>query len=345
LAKHPIDMNQFETRKKEHIHLALSADNQATHVADLEQLQLRHEALPECNFDDIDISTTCLAQACAKPFFVSSMTAGNKAGHSINQTLAAACAEMNWAMGVGSQRRQLSDPRAQDEWHALKQLAPEVKLFGNIGLAQIINTPPSAIQALVDSIDAAGMIVHLNALQECLQPEGTPQFRGGEQAIATLIDTLSVPVILKETGCGFSQQTLSRLCQYRLGAIDVSGLGGTHWGRIEGQRAREASIKQASITFKNWGINTVQSLLNAFITPPNCEIWASGGVRTGLDAAKLFALGANLVGFAQPMLQASLDGVAATCAAMQRLEFELKVAMFCTGSTTLAALREDKLCL
>lgn len=337
-------IEQFETRKSDHIRLALREQNQAQ-VNDLNELSLKHEALPDLNFDEIDISSTCLQKEVEKPFFISSMTAGHAQGTQINHNLAIAAEKMGWAMGVGSQRRQLTDPAAAKEWITLRELAPEVTLFGNIGLAQIIDTPIETIQQLVDSIQAAGMIIHLNPLQECLQPEGTPHFRGGEKAIATLAKELSVPVIIKETGCGFSQATIKRLLQYPLGAIDVSGLGGTHWGRIEGERAQDPKLKSAADTFKNWGISTAQSLVNAMSQAPACDIWASGGVRSGLDAAKLLALGANMVGFAKPMLEVALQSDDAICDLMREIELELKIALFCTGSVNLAALGEDKICL
>lgn len=345
MAKDSTNLNQFEKRKAEHITLALREENQTTQLAGLEHLQFHHEALPDLDFSDITITTQCLGQTRTKPFFVSSMTAGHQRGVHINRTLALACETMGWAMGVGSQRRQLLDDNAEVEWLRLRDLAPDVMLFGNIGLAQIINTPVAKIQQLASSIQAAGMIVHLNPLQECLQPEGTPNFRGGEAALNELAKQLNVPVIVKETGCGFSQKTLARLMQYPLGAIDISGLGGTHWGRIEGQRATDEKTKTAADTFKNWGVTTVQSMTYALAQAPACEIWASGGVRSGLDAAKLFALGANMVGLAKPMLATALDSYDATCEAMRRIELELKIAMFCTGSATLAALGEDKLCL
>jgi isopentenyl-diphosphate Delta-isomerase len=217
--------------------------------------------------------------------------------------------------------------------------------MGNIGISQLITTPLEVIQRLVDTLEAAAMIIHTNPLQECLQTEGTPYFKGCYKAIAQLCKTLTVPVIVKETGCGFSQGTLERLKDLGIYAVDVSGLGGTHWGRIEGTRAKglEDRIRaKAAQTFKNWGVSTVTSLLNALSCEPNYQVWASGGVRSGLDAAKFLAMGAKRVGIAQPMLAAALKGMETILEVMEVFEFELKIALFCTGSHDIKTLQEKQ---
>jgi isopentenyl-diphosphate delta-isomerase len=194
---------------------------------------------------------------------------------------------------------------------------------------------------LVDSLEAGGIFIHANALQEALQPEGTPEFKGGLKALERLCRKSPVPVVLKETGCGFSRPTLQRLKNTGLAAVDVSGYGGTHWGRIEGGRAPEASLQRsAAATFAHWGISTVDSLLHA--AGAGLEIWASGGIRSGLDAAKAIALGAQKVGFAKPALERALQGEKALADWMELMEFELKVALFCSGAKNPAALRKGK---
>lgn len=341
----PEQTAQFEQRKRDHIQLALRSENEAIGQSGLDSIILRHEALPEIDFSAVHLNTHRLNTPKPNPFFISSMTAGHQDAHSINQTLMQACQITGWSMGVGSQRRQLFDHNAAAEWARLRQLVPQVDLYGNIGLAQLIQTPNNEIQRLVDSLQASAMIIHTNPLQECMQPEGTPNFAGGLKAIATLCQTLHVPVIVKETGCGFAKTTLQKLTNIGVAAVDISGLGGTHWGRIEGQRAKPITPQaQAAITFKNWGISTVKSLLNATSIKADYEIWASGGVRTGLDAAKLLALGAHAIGVAKPMLAAALHGVEAVVTQMQQFEFELKIAMFCTGTTELSELTEKVEC-
>lgn len=335
------DHSQFEKRKQDHIELALMQSNQASELNVLDNVSLMHEALPDLDFNEIKINSQRLGQTVAKPFLVSSMTAGHREAININRNLIEACAESSWAMGVGSQRRELTDSQAAYEWQSLRRNFPNVSLFSNLGIAQLIDTPLSQIQRLTDALQAEALIIHCNPLQEAIQPEGTPQFKGCWKALATLVTSSPLPIIVKETGCGFSPSTLKRLNEIGVAAVDVSGVGGTHWGRIEGHRAMEGSIKQkTAITFRNWGVDTVQSVKNAVSLVPNFEIWGSGGVRHGLDAAKLFALGATTVGFAKPMLDAALNDAQRVYELMASIEYELKVAMFCTGSRLLSELKE-----
>ncbi len=335
------DYRQFEKRKQDHIELALMHENQAEELNTFDSIQLIHEALPDFDFADIDIKSHRFGHVVKTPFMVGSMTAGHHDAIDINQNLIAACAESGWAMGVGSQRRELTDPNAADAWKPVRQAYPNVSLFSNIGIAQLITTPVKQIQALIDAIHAEALIVHCNPLQECIQPEGTPFFKGSWNALANLVKTLERPIIVKETGCGFSHATLTRLNDMGVAAVDVSGLGGTHWGRIEGHRAvGEPMRHRAAKTFRNWGIDTVQSVTMAAAIQPAFEIWGSGGVRHGLDAAKLFALGASTASLAKPLLQAALHSPEHVLLEMASIEYELRVAMFCSGSRTLDDLKE-----
>lgn len=334
---------QFERRKQDHIRLSLNPGNEAVGGSGLDQVRLLHEALPDIDFSEVDLRQTSLNLSLSTPLLVSSMTAGHYGSLDLNRRLAEACAARGWLMGVGSQRRELNDPAAASEWREIRKSAPQVKWLGNIGLSQLIRSSISQIQTLVDALEASAMIVHLNALQECMQPEGTPQFRGGLQAIERLCRQLSVPVIIKETGCGFSQLTLQRLKNIGVAAVDVSGFGGTHWGRIEGQRAGQGDVRShAAITFADWGVSTVESLLSAVEIQPDYEIWASGGVRSGLDAAKLLAMGGQVVGFAKPILEAALQGEESLHHKMETIEYELKAALFCTGCQSVQQLKEKQ---
>ena len=340
------EQERFELRKREHIDLALKPENQALGLDGLAQVRLMHEALPEIDFNEVDLSTELFGRAARVPFFVSSMTAGHPNSLEINLRLARLSQKKNWAMGVGSQRRELFDSSARAEWQFIRSECPETVLFGNLGLAQVIENPTAKIRELVDALDATAMIVHLNPLQEALQVEGTPRFRGGLSAIQRLVQELGVPVIVKETGCGMSSSTLKRLIDVGVAAVDVGGLGGTHWGRIEGQRAKENSPQSlAANTFADWGIPTAQSVSwGAALPAPErpkraTKIWASGGVRTGLDAAKYLALGASHIGFAKSVLDKAVVSGEALETWMDQVEFELRVAMFCTGSRTLTDLK------
>lgn len=272
------------------------------------------------------------------------MTAGHLNAASINRNLIEACAEKGWAMGVGSQRRELTDPEAAFEWRSLRQDFPKVSLYSNIGIAQLIISPVTDIQRITESLQAEALIVHCNPLQECIQPEGDTTYKGCWTALENTVKNLGLPIIVKETGCGFSPSTIERLKDIGISALDVSGLGGTHWGRIEGHRAVNDPVRyQAGITFRDWGVDTVDAVKNAAGLNPAFEIWGSGGVLNGLNAAKLIALGASTVGYAKPMLEVALQSVEQVNLRMSTIEYELKVAMFCTGSRVLSDLK-GKLC-
>ena len=337
--------SQFEQRKRDHIKLALMPANQSAELNTFDHYSLAHEALPDLNFDEISIQSIRFGQPISTPFIVSSMTAGHEQAVTINRAIIEACSQSGWAMGVGSQRRELSDKMAASEWKTILRALPPIPLFSNIGIAQIIDTPLDAIRRLTEALNAQALIIHCNPLQEIIQPEGTTNFQGCWQALEKLVKIMELPIVVKETGCGFSKNTLVRLNSIGVAAVDVSGLGGTHWGRIEGHRAIHDPIKQQTAeTFRNWGVSTIDSVEKAVSIKPNFEIWGSGGVRHGLDAAKLFAFGATTVGFAKPILEAALISVEQIKHKMALIEYELKTAMFCTGSLTLHDLKE-KLCL
>lgn len=334
-------VSQFESRKVDHVRLALQEKHQTAHLSDFNSVRLAHEALPDLDFQDIQISTRSLGLDLPTPFLVSSMTAGHAESLDLNLRLARACHERGWLMGVGSQRRELFDLKAGEEWRRLRAEVPRIRLLGNVGLSQLIVTPLVEIQRLAENLEAVAMIIHTNPLQESLQVEGTPQFKGGLEKLEQLVKVLKIPVVLKETGCGFSHQTLSRLNETGVYAVDLSGAGGTHWGRIEGSRNMSSALHhRAAETFKDWGISTIDSMKAAAqMTPRSFEVWASGGVRTGLQAATLLAMGAQVVGFASTVLAAAMKGEKDLFFEMEALEFELKVALFCTGSASLVDLR------
>ncbi len=339
--QHREKTEDFEQRKRDHISLSLDSRTQTTGMSGLEQIELIHEALPEMNFDEVNSQVEVLNTTSPTPLFVSSMTAGHKGSFDLNHTMAEVCSSRGWLMGVGSQRRELGDTEAAAEWSKIRKSFPEVKLLGNIGLSQLIYTETSEIQRLVDNLQASALFVHLNALQECLQPEGTPQFKNGIKAIEKICKELSVPVIIKETGCGFSAKSLDRLNGLGLYAVDVAGLGGTHWGRIEGHRSQpDEKLYRAAESFKDWGISTLDSLQAARTIKTDYEVWASGGIRSGLDAAKCVAVGAKMVGLAKPIIAAAVEGSQSLNNCMEILEYEYRMALFCTGSAHNEQLQE-----
>lgn len=337
-------ISHFEQRKKDHIELALNPIHQAEAYNFFDDYQLIHEAIPDINFSDIDLSTHSLGYLRATPFFISSMTAGHQHAKTINGHLLAACQQSGWAMGVGSQRRELFDKDAALEWQWLRASYPDVMVMANIGISQLIETPVAKLKSLISNLNAQAFIVHCNPLQEVIQPEGTTDFKGSWQALAHFVNYIGVPVVVKETGCGFSEKTLQRLNDMGVHAIDVSGMGGTHWGRIEGSRAGHDLLRsQAAMTFANWGISTVHVLKQVKSMFLQAEIWGSGGIRHGLDAAKALALGATQVGIAKPILACALESAEKVQEKMKIFEYELKVAMFCTGSQNISILKQQSL--
>lgn len=334
----------FETRKKDHIRCSLQEESQSLAKSDWERIHLTPEALPELDFVDVTLAITSLGREWASPFFVSSMTAGHSDSLNINSIFAEACEETGWLLGIGSQRRELDDLAAHQEWTQLRKKYPKVSLASNIGLSQLITTPIEKIHQLIEVTQAVGLFVHLNPLQECLQREGTPQFKGGLKALEHLSKNLKIPVIVKEVGIGISAATATQLNDIGIAAIDVSGRGGTHWGRVEGLRSpKDSAQARAAETFKDWGISTPKALYALSKSPvKNVEVWASGGVRDGLQAAKCLAMGAQRVGLARPILAKALEGVNPVVEYMRHLEYELKISLFCLGMQNITAMKQRK---
>ncbi len=333
---------EFSQRKRDHIEISLKPDSQA-YVDQFTGLAFSHNPIPEINFDEVEISTSVFGHKINSPFFVSSMTLGHEGAQNLNDVIFSVAHKKGWMAGVGSQRRELFDPEAFKECEALRKKFPGLILFGNIGLSQIIDTPIEKIQALVNSLNSQFLVVHTNPLQEVIQAEGTPQFKGGLKALEKVCQKINVPVVLKETGCGFSIESFERLKNIGLSAIDVSGLGGTHWGRVEGLRQNPGDLGfEVAKTFSQWGVSTVDSVKNATKSQILIPLWASGGVRNGLDGAKLMALGAQKIGFAQPILQEAVKGVEFLEKKMTQLDYELKVVLFCLGLTRAESLVGQK---
>lgn len=354
----------FESRKSDHIHASMDPSVQAG-GSGLDSFEFVHEALPDLNFDEVSIHSkifqrTKFETELKSPFFISSMTGGHKGSVKLNEMLASAAAHKGWAMGVGSQRRELGDKTAQDEWRLVRKSASGAVLYGNIGVSQLIESGPAKILELIEALEAKAMIIHLNALQEVLQPEGTPQFRGGLQAIAELVKMaeteFSLPIIVKETGCGISALTATKLFNVGVRAVDVAGRGGTHWGRIEGLRAnnqletsasaseppkqtaktaRLRTLGRAAKSFENWGMLTSESVIQVAKVCQTMavghEVWASGGIRSGIDGAKALRLGAKAVGLAQPILAGALESETSLHQVMDHFDYELKTVLFCCG--------------
>ena len=343
-----VSQSNFINRKIDHLQLSLLDEVEANECSTLDRIELVHESMPELDLAEVSIETSFLESVFPTPFYIAGMTAGHEQAEVLNSRLAAMASERGWLMGVGSQRREVDvqvDTAFSDSAVAnLVKRFPKLKLMANLGMSQLIELSEknelSKLFTVLDRMQASLLAIHLNPLQEAIQEEGTPNFKGSFSALEQLLKSSPVPVTVKETGCGMSEKTLQKLSALPLFGIDVSGLGGTHWGRIEGKRSPKTSVSaRAGETFQNWGIPTVESLLNArSVKLGSTELWASGGVRSGLDAAKLISLGASRVGFARPALQAAINGENALDLWMKAIEKELKIALFCTESSSIKEL-------
>jgi isopentenyl-diphosphate Delta-isomerase len=344
---------KFSARKKDHIKIALEPEVQAVERFSLDRFEFEHVSLPELNLDEVQIETALMDRPIATPFFISGMTAGHKGAEDLNYRLAQAASERGWIFGLGSQRRELDEAYSDHGVETIVSTFSDLKLMANLGLAQLIEMfhqersglGLKKLERILQRSRAFAIAIHLNPLQEAIQLEGTPNFKHGYEALDWLSQNCSVPVIVKETGSGISAGVLERLAKLKLLAVDVSGLGGTHWGRVEGRRAEAGSRNERlGQTFKNWGIPTCESAISALdaLKHTSIEVWGSGGIRTGLDAAKLLALGCDRIGFAQPALKSALQGEAELQQWMVTIEQELKIAMFCTGAGDLNALNESR---
>lgn len=334
------DIEQFAKRKKDHIDHSLDSASQATANSDFDQLELISDSMPDLDFDEIDLRVSNFNGEMVSSFYVAAMTAGHKEAGGINHRLAQACSEMNWDMMIGSQRRELFDDRAFEEWQSIRSEFPDVRLIGNIGISQINELSDEKIETLMESTGGYALAIHCNPLQEAVQEEGTRNFKNALSRLTEITNSFSTPIILKETGSGFSSKTLAKVKDLNLAAIDISGLGGTHWGRIEGMRASEGSIANLTAkAFANFGVPTLRSIQNAVDSKVKANIWASGGIRNGLQAAKCISLGATRVGTAGGVLKAANSSFEEVIQVMKTYEYQLRVALFCTESKNVSDLK------
>lgn len=340
-------MKTFEKRKEDHIRWALDQKTQNLTDSHFNRVRLKHEALPEINLSDVSLDVKLLKENFKSPHFVSSMTAGHKNSSSINARLALAAAHNGWLMAVGSQRRELDDMGASQEWKKIKSEYRDIKntkFISNIGLEEVIVSPVDKILKLIESIEAIGLYIHINPLQEAFQKTDQAQFKGGLKAIEKICKKSPVPVLIKEVGFGLNQFTAQRLFDVGVDVVDVAGKGGTHWGVLEGLRdnSKQGLLNRGSLAFIDWGYSTVESLINCKSLVVKHNIWASGGIRSGVDSLKCLALGAKAVGVAQPLMKAAIESELVVSDVMQRFDYELKVAMFGTGSVNLKTLEKKK---
>jgi isopentenyl-diphosphate Delta-isomerase len=328
-------------RKAEHIRICLESDVQfQTKRSGFDQYQFRHSCLPELDYQDIDLGTKFLGKQLGAPILISSMTGGTQQAKEINYRLAEAAQTYKLAMGVGSQRVAIEQPQVAETFQ-IRQIAPDILLFANIGAVQL-NYRYGIDECLraVEMLAADALILHLNPLQECIQPQGDTNFKGLLDQIALVCDRLPVPVIIKEVGNGISADMAQRLMTAGVRAIDVAGAGGTSWAKVESERAKTALQRRLGETFTDWGIPTTECIAAIHQIAPTLPLIASGGVCNGLDIAKAIALGADIVGLALPFLQAADVSSSAVKELVQILMAEIQTVLFCTGNHSLKALQQ-----
>lgn len=335
-------MKETQTRKADHIRICLDEDVQfRSNTNGLERYRFTHCCLPELNRSEIDITTTFLGKSLGAPLLISSMTGGTEQAKTINCRLAEVAQQYRLAMGVGSQRVVVENPQVADTF-AVRSLAPDILLLANLGAVQLnYNYGLDECLRIVDLLEADALILHLNPLQECIQPNGDTNFRGLLDKINLLCSKISVPVIAKEVGNGISAGMAQRLIEAGVSAIDVAGAGGTSWAKVESERALNPQQRQLGLTFADWGLPTAECIVDIRAIAPEMPLIASGGLRNGLDVAKAIALGADIAGLAWPFLQAAAESVEAVDAFVQLLIAEITTVLLCTGNATLSQLKDS----
>jgi isopentenyl-diphosphate delta-isomerase len=331
-----------EDRKTEHIRICLEEDVGGRGItAGFERYRFVHQALPEINLSDVDTSTQLWGRTLKVPLLISSMTGGAPRAQQINRTLAMAAQELGLAMGLGSQRAALERAELAPTYQ-VRSLAPDVLLFANLGAVQLnYSYGVDECRRAVDMIEADALVLHLNALQEAVQPEGNTNFAGLAGRIAEVCRRVGVPVIVKEVGWGISPDVAQVLWDAGVAAIDVAGAGGTSWTQVELHRIPTERGRLVAEAFADWGIPTARCLhlLRQSKIPDGRKLFASGGVRNGIDVAKAIALGADLAGMARPFLKAADISVDAAIELGSVIRDQLRIAMFAIGAANLSALR------
>ena len=328
-------------RKAEHIRICLESDVQfQTRGSGFDRYQFTHSCLPELDYQEIDLTTKLLGKQLGAPILISSMTGGTAQAKEINHRLAEVAQEYKLAMGVGSQRVAIEQPQVADTFQ-VRRIAPDILLLANLGAVQL-NYRYDIEQCLraVELLEADALILHLNPLQECIQPQGDTNFKGLLDRIATICDRLPVPVIIKEVGNGISAAMAQQLIAAGVSGIDVAGAGGTSWAKVESERAKTALQRRLGETFADWGIPTAECISTIRHIAPTLPLIASGGLKNGLDIAKAIALGADVGGLALPFLQAADLSTAAVSELVQILMAEIQTVLFCTGNANLTALQQ-----
>jgi isopentenyl-diphosphate delta-isomerase len=334
-------MSGTPSRKKDHVDLCVSEQVSFRGKTNgLEDWEFVHNALPELNTEDIDPSTEFLGHRLSFPLLVTGMTGGYDEAERINGALAEACQDLRVAIGAGSMRQALENDTYHESYRILRRNGPDIPILANIGAVEVAAMRDARpAQYLIDLLEADALVVHTNPLQEFLQPEGEPRFRGVLDGLAMLVRALEVPVILKEVGAGISREAAMRAHEIGVQWIDVAGAGGTSWAGVEMLRRRDGC--EVSPQFWDWGIPTARALEELRINRhPDLHLIASGGITDGVMIAKCLALGAELAGAARPLLTALVgSGPEGLRNRLCGWKHDLVGVMFLTGATTIEQLK------
>ena len=321
-------------RKLEHLLICKNYDVEFKNkTTGFEDIELIHNALPEIDKNDIDLSTSVFGKKLDSPLFITAITGGHPASKEINKQLAIVAEENNIALGVGSQRAACEHPELADTYSVVRDNAPDCLLVGNIGAPQL-NLANKAVEIL----DADILAIHLNPLQESIQPEGDLDARGYLDLISKITDAVDIPVMAKETGCGISGETAKQLADAGVSFIDIEGAGGTSWAAVETYRAEDRYYGEL---FWDWGIPTAISTAEV-VNNVDIPVVSSGGIRSALEAAKAIALGADSVGMALPYLKKSISHEELT-QFINKFNDSLRIAMFLVGANNIEELKQSKL--
>jgi isopentenyl-diphosphate delta-isomerase len=322
------------SRKLDHLRICLEEAIESGETG-FDEIRLVHNALPSSDMDALDLSTEFLGHHFGSPLFISAMTGGHPETKKVNRILAEAAQKYRLGIGVGSQRAAIEKPQLRDTFSVVRDAAPDAFIVGNLGIVQLREHGIAWAETAVEMIDADALAIHLNFLQEAIQPEGDHNATGCLEALAELCSDSSVPVIVKETGCGISEET-ARLCfAAGVSCVDVGGFGGSSWAAIEsfragnGEAGGDQRLSDLGLLFKDWGIPTAVSISE--VVRSGGPVIASGGIRTGIDIAKALALGAQLGGMALPLLKPACEGIDALSGKIETIEQELRIALFLTG--------------
>lgn len=339
-------MSEISKRKKEHLELAADPKSQSQVTPGWEDVHLVASSLPKVDLADVEIGLELCGNRLEAPFIISSMTGGHADARPINESLALAAQQLGVAIGSGSQRAALRHPELASTYEIIRLAAPDAVVLANIGVCQLVDQgdEPALTRDEIDTaigmLDAQFLTVHLNAIEEVIQPEGDTHLSGLLNSLEKVVLDSSVPVVAKETGSGMSREIALQLVEAGIEVLDVGGAGGTSFARIEGQRAAQQGNERATrigLTFGDWGIPTAASILE--VRNSGVPSVATGGVRSGLDAAKAIALGASAVGVGRPVLKAALEGPDAVIGELSALIEEMKLAVLLTGCANLDDLR------